>query len=400
MERKEFNSLFRDLITHLYDYTVLETHLLIDVISLPDDYRGSKGEYIRELIIDEIDRFKPEGKEASLLAMEWRPYNILYKRYVEGVSLRELSQVLSLSERQLRRDNSRALQALAGRIWEKLLSLDENFQRIVDDDERDTLQTFETNLEILDLNEIIDGIADVLEKRIGVEGLSLKLEREDTPIRVMADRVVTRQILISLVSYFLNFSCESEIHVRSDISGQNGNVIIQSELAEPWSKEAQTDHAELLESAHYWSQQMSAIIGKGHPPEGEPGTLELTFSLPIAKQPIVLVVDDQKPTQQMFRRFLSHTAYQVVGITDPSEALSLARQLKPALITLDVMMPKVDGWEILQALKTDLDTKDIPILVCSAWEEPELANSLGAVGFLKKPVRQQDLLSILTHLNL
>jgi CheY-like chemotaxis protein len=112
------------------------------------------------------------------------------------------------------------------------------------------------------------------------------------------------------------------------------------------------------------------------------------------------VVDDQKPTQQMFQRFLSHSAYQVVGTTDPREAISLATQLKPSLITLDVMMPKVDGWEILQALKTDIQTKDIPILVCSAWEEPEFAQSLGAAGFLKKPVRQRDLLSALEKLNL
>lgn len=399
MEQKEFNSLFRDLISHLYDFTVLETHLLVDVINVPKGYRGSKGEYIRELIIDEIERFKPGDKEESLTAIEWRSYNILYHRYVDGVSLRELSQMLSLSERQLRRDNSRALQALSGRIWEKLIALNKNLQSSIDE-QQVALQTFDTHLEMLDLNEILDGVSVILRNRIEAEGFFLKVVNEISPIHVMADRVVTRQILISLISYFLNFSCDEDISCCSDIIGTNAIVVIQSALAEPWSGEVRNDHADILESTFYWSQRMQAAISETHPLEGETGILELTFSLPIAKQAIVLVVDDQKPTQQMFKRYLNRTAYQVVGVTDPSEAMATARQLKPNLITLDVMMPKVDGWEILQALKTDPETMDIPVLVCSAWEEPELANSLGAVGFLKKPVRQSDLLQMLNHLDL
>ncbi len=399
MEQKEFNSLFRDLILHLYDFTVLETHLLIGVINVPEDYSGSKGEFIRKLIVDEIERFKPTDKDESLTAIEWRSYNILYKRYVEGISLRELSQMLSISERQLRRDNSRALQALSGRIWDKLFASDEN-QFTPDDDQQDTPQTFEVNLEKLDLSEITFGVATVLQKRIISEGLALSVENEVSPIHVMADRVIIRQILISLISYFLNFSCEGEIAVCSDIIGTNANIVIHSKLNEPWSGELRKEHADLLESALYWCQQLQASIAESYPPQGDTGIIELTFSLPIAKQAVILVVDDQKPTQQMFRRYLNRTAYEVVGITDSAEALANARQLKPKLITLDVMMPKVDGWEILQALKTDPETKDIPVLVCSAWEEPELANSLGAVGFLKKPVRQGDLLQMLNRLNL
>jgi CheY-like chemotaxis protein len=399
MEEKEFNSLFRDLISHLYDYTVLETHLLINVVSPPNDYRGSKGEYIREMIIEEIERFKPEGKAASLVAIEWRPYNILIHRYVEGASLQTLSHMLSISERQLRRDNSRALQALAGRIWEKLGATDESIQGSIDV-ERDALQTFDINQEVLELNEIIEGIADVLDKRIKAEGLKLRLDHEAAPIHIMADRVITRQILISLISYFLNCNCKDDIQLCSEISGENAQVVIYSELLEPWSIEIRNDYADLLESALFWSQQINASIAEAHPLEGELGLLELTFSIPLAKQAIILVVDDQKPTQQMFRRFLNRTSYQVVGVTDPSLAPSLAQQHKPVLITLDVMMPKVDGWEILQVLQTDPDTKDIPVLVCSAWEEPELARSLGAVGFLKKPIRQGDLLQMLNRLNL
>jgi CheY-like chemotaxis protein len=399
MDPKEFNGLFKDLVAHLYDFSILETHPLIGMIALPTEFRGSRGEYFRELIQEEIERFKPEGKEHSLHAIEWRPYHILYQRYIEGSSLKELSQMLSLSERQLRRDNGRALQALASRIWERLTSLDSRvFSELAE--EQEDQQAFKANLETLHLSNIIDGVAGVMENRIAAEGYQLVLSTDTKPIQVVVDRVIARQILISLISYFLNFPCKDEIHVEKGVGQARANIRIWSRLAEPWSQEDEYDHADLLESALYWSQRMNAIIEEDHPLPGKLGNIEVIFSIPLAKQPVILVVDDQKPTHQMFRRFLSRTAYQLVGVTDPGEVLTLARQLKPILITLDVMMPNVDGWEILQALKTTYETKEIPILVCSAWEEPELAKSLGAAGFLKKPIRQRDLLAALDRLNL
>ena len=98
----------------------------------------------------------------------------------------------------------------------------------------------------------------------------------------------------------------------------------------------------------------------------------------------VLVVDDQVAAQRMFQRYLSRTNLEVIGVTDPTQGLDMARKIQPALLILDVMMPHIDGWEVLQNLQLDPETKHIPIIVCSAWGEPELARSLGAVAFLEK----------------
>jgi CheY-like chemotaxis protein len=70
------------------------------------------------------------------------------------------------------------------------------------------------------------------------------------------------------------------------------------------------------------------------------------------------------------------------------------------LLILDVMMPHTDGWEVLQTLQLDPHMKHVPVIICSAWGEPELARSLGAVAFLKKPIIQKDLLDLLVHLGL
>ena len=111
-------------------------------------------------------------------------------------------------------------------------------------------------------------------------------------------------------------------------------------------------------------------------------------------------MDDQVAAQKMFQRYLSRTNLEVIGITDPTQGLAMARKIQPALLILDVMMPHIDGWEVLQTLQLDPETKHVPVIICSAWGEPELARSLGAVAFLKKPVIQKDLLDVLVRLGL
>ena len=128
------------------------------------------------------------------------------------------------------------------------------------------------------------------------------------------------------------------------------------------------------------------------------GTCHLSLTMPQADQAIVLVIDDQEPAIRLFRRYLDRAEIRVVGLREPEQALSVARRLQPRAITLDVMMPSMDGWEILQSLQADPETSHIPVVVCSVWDEPELASSLGAFAFLKKPVTQRDLLRVLADL--
>jgi CheY-like chemotaxis protein len=126
----------------------------------------------------------------------------------------------------------------------------------------------------------------------------------------------------------------------------------------------------------------------------------MIFKLPIANQPTVLVVDDQQPTLRMYQRYLSRSNFKVVGIDNPHQVFPLLEQFKPDLILLDVMMPQIDGWEILQALQLDEELHQIPVIVCSAWESADLAKSLGATEFLKKPITQERLLTAIKTLDI
>jgi len=112
----------------------------------------------------------------------------------------------------------------------------------------------------------------------------------------------------------------------------------------------------------------------------------------------VLIVEDDRQFNNLLSLYLRKEGYDPVQHYQGPGALEQARELKPALITLDVMLPGQDGWEILQRLKSDPETRDIPVLIISALRNGELALSLGATDYLVKPVDRSALQSVLGRL--
>ena len=82
----------------------------------------------------------------------------------------------------------------------------------------------------------------------------------------------------------------------------------------------------------------------------------------------------------------------------PEEALDLACKLQPYAISVDLMMPGLDGWDLLQTLLNHPETTNVPIIICSVLKQKELALSLGAAAFLGKPINEKSLLSVLEDL--
>ena len=110
---------------------------------------------------------------------------------------------------------------------------------------------------------------------------------------------------------------------------------------------------------------------------------------------VVLVVDDDPNALDLLGRTLQGAGVRVVTASDGREALNLARTLQPAAITLDVLMPGMDGWEVLRELKDDPETRDIPVLMVTMTDDRELGYALGATEFLTKPVNRGQLVQLL-----
>lgn len=106
----------------------------------------------------------------------------------------------------------------------------------------------------------------------------------------------------------------------------------------------------------------------------------------------ILVVDDDPSVRQLIARHLEQEGWKTVQASNGSDALQLARESRPILITLDVMMPDASGWWVLEKLKEDPSTAGIPVLVVTIVEDERLVFSLGASDYLAKPYERSKLI--------
>ena len=118
-----------------------------------------------------------------------------------------------------------------------------------------------------------------------------------------------------------------------------------------------------------------------------------------ARGPLVLIVEDDAAAAELLTRQLGGAGYRTQVARNGREALAAARDLKPAAITLDIILPELDGWEVLAQLKNHPATSGIPVIVVSVVDNPELGIALGAIDYLVKPVDGTALVERLRRLS-
>lgn len=105
------------------------------------------------------------------------------------------------------------------------------------------------------------------------------------------------------------------------------------------------------------------------------------------------MVEDDPKSNELLSLYLTRAGYQVHQAYDGQEGLEKARRLKPSAIVLDIMLPRVDGWQVLDELKRQPETRDIPVVIVSMVEEQRLGLSLGAADYFVKPVQREKFLA-------
>jgi CheY-like chemotaxis protein len=109
----------------------------------------------------------------------------------------------------------------------------------------------------------------------------------------------------------------------------------------------------------------------------------------------VLVIDDDLTARELMTSYLNQQGFSVVTASTGIEGLKLARELHPVAITLDIIMPDIDGWTVIAAIKGDPALADIPVIIVSIVDEARRGVALGAVGYLTKPIERDKLLAVL-----
>jgi len=280
--------------------------------------------------------------------------------------------------------------------------------------------------ESVDLRSIIDGVMSTAVGLVKDKPVQLIQEvSDDLPI-VRADSTRIRQVLLNLMSNAAKFTEKGSITVRAwadnehvTITVADTGVGVPEEYREKIFEEFQQvdgsatrsvggtglglaicRHFVELHSGHIW---MESKVGVGS---------AFTFTIPIfgpdyVKDPelaaleidpdrrLVLAVEDSEEIVGFYRRYLERHGYQVISLVGGSRAPLWVRELSPFALLLDVMLPDVDGWAVLEKLKSSRETAHVPVIVCSILDEEARGLSLGAAAYLTKPVLEGDLLQAL-----
>jgi CheY-like chemotaxis protein len=393
----EFIPQLRDALAHLYDYAYLQRHPLAERLVSPETGAiRTRAQELRRILLDAIEALKP-GDSVPMRASERRPHSILFGLYVEGRPQQEVASSLGIGGRQLRRDRVAAFEALASVLRDRHLQMEQaGLLKARQEPLRRESERLAQGRERLDLHELVQGLLPLLSSMAREHGVDLEARvGKDLP-KPSVNRTIIRQVLIGLASQALSTLPLTRLSFQARPAGGAIGIGLGLGYREADVSPEQAPVADRLVSEAKSAVTLIATLGGSLVPEAVSCQEEIVWVLlPLQEELTILVVDDNQELFALFERYVTGHPFRLVHAASVEQALAAAQSLKPHIVTIDLMMPGRDGWELLQALRAEPATKGVPTIVCSVLEEPKLALSLGAQGYLKKPVGQADLLRAL-----
>lgn len=261
----------------------------------------------------------------------------------------------------------------------------------------------------------------------------LRVSMELAPTTIEADAPRIRQIVLNLLSNAIKFTADggeirlslerdqagtARLHVRDTGRGiAPGDLDRVFEAFQQGDGGGTTSHHEgtglglaltrQLVEAHGGTIELTSEVGVGSeftvmlPARRTEATADGAFDSPPAiadDRPVVLVIEDDPAAQELLRRHLEGAGYAVLATASGKQGLAWLSQVRPDAVLLDILLPDLDGWEILQLAKSDPATRSIPIMVVSVVDDRQLGLALGAVDYVVKPVARERLLEALGRL--
>ena len=396
----EFVSLVRDALGHLYDYHYLDSHpLAMQHWPQATLQGGNRAERFNRLLLESIEELNPPGAPSKDTSRA-RYYSLLVYRYVEEWELADIMRELGYSRSQFFREQRKAIAMLASVLRKKLPR--EPLAQTPATPTQDNGLTVEADRvlaqrEAVDPVKVVEGVLTVVSNLAEQYGVKLESDLAPGLPSIYGSRVLLRQVILKGLSDLISHPGTRQVCIRMQHTGQQviAELVAQSSAPGRGSDSTANQASPDMEAMRHLVELMDGQWG-GIEPAG--AGFRCRFGLPVHDKRVLLVIDDNEGIIRVFRGYLDGYEYQVVGATSGEDALHRARELRPTAITLDIMMPSQDGWEILQMLKDDPVTQGIPVIVCSVLEDPRLARSLGAAAYLRKPVAHADLLAVLGRL--
>ncbi len=396
LSRSTFENELRTALTHLYDPAVLRDSRLVSLFGL--DSRADAVIALRRILIEAIESLKP-SEEVPHQSKAWRYYHILFGRYTEQFTQLEVGSDLGLSVRQLRRQEKLAVMVLADTLWTQY-SLKEDEANSVPkrlalgrEEELAWSQRAFPN-ESVEVEALVQSALETAGSMIRSSKLQVAYAATEALPRLAVQLVPMRQALLNLLTTALDWMPEGQLAIRAE--NQPGAEHIHVSIAgygsvSPLQPEMGLERLRVARQLVEFSNGQLEVVSD----EAADQAFTFRLKLPTENQITVLAIDDNPDTLQLLQRYTADTCYRLLGESDPGRSLALAEESLPDIILLDVLLLDVDGWELLGRFRAHPKLGDRPVIVCTILPQRELALSLGAAGFLSKPLSQRQLLSAL-----
>ena len=390
-QTEEFAKAVRQALRHLYDRDSLRQSTLVESLGLQNT--GEPGEALRVVLEKAIEALAPPS-DTPASSRAWRPYRVLTCCYMQELSQTAAADRLGITPRHLRRERAAALQALVHYLCAHY-GLDELVspssvvapaKDIVPPPEAEVSREMrwlgdslgDRSTEVAELTQEALGLVAGLAQKKDVE-LQSRSFSGIPPVSVAG--TVLKQILLNLLTTAISAVRGGRVLVEASVAPDDRVAICVSTMAAPgeaWQRSLWNEEAVAV------ARQLTELFGGQLEQSDVERGVVVRALLHRADQIVVLAIEDNQDTLHLWQRFCHDTRFRIIGLPTPEQAIDHAAHLRPRLILLDIMLPDVDGWELLGRFQRHPATADIPVIVCTVLPQDELARSLGADGFIRK----------------
>jgi CheY-like chemotaxis protein len=374
----------KDALGKLYDFQALQENSLTPQFDIQkSDPLMTGAHQLRSQLIDAIESLNP-GQNVAAHSGTVRIYNLIYMHYIGRQTIQQAAWEIGVSLRQAYRDLRRGEELVSAVLWHKLHA--EIAHPPPDISVSAELSRLEDNTRVIALRELLDTALRPVQILAEKYGIPIQVEACADPVTLTTNPIMAQQILTHILSQIIQQARPLSLTIQ--LSGEAHFIHVQYAADSPSNVQIEPTIQQMMEQIH-WEFQFDVCEGKHE--------LGLKSS---RRRALLVVIDDNEGLTHLLQRYLTDDVYTVMSVPNTEQGLEIIPQLQPDVIILDLMMPGIDGWELLQRIRTRGETKAIPVVICSVINDPELAFALGASHFVSKPVTREALLLALQALQI
>ncbi|MEQ8673668.1 MAG: response regulator [Aggregatilineales bacterium] len=386
---EQFLDQVKQALENLYDLPYLQRHPLAE--SLPAIAGELPGQRLRSELKAAIETLNP-GKNVAVRSGAARLYHLMHLHYIGGMTLQETAYELGISLRQAYRDLRRGHEGVSEILRYKYPPTPNAPQDkpVVQGDVVNAsslateVERLEGTMTTVALNDLLAVALRAVGKLAEGNNVHIRFVAPDDAVKVLTNAMVAQQVFVNLISRTVQQVRASEVVVELRDADDIAELQLQfhHSSAEP-PKIINPVITQFLQGLG-WRYSLTRTTSSSY---------QLTLRMSDSR--VVLIIDDNEGLVELLERYFSGQMYQVISAQSGTDGLALAVSHLPDIIIMDLMMPGMDGWELLQHLRTRPETRDTPVIICSVINDPELAYSLGASEFISKPVSKDRILESL-----